>query len=135
MLGGSGRSPERRTAGSTRVGEATVFLGKSISGTGNSHAKASRHRKELVCLGQKKSHPGRRWGPRECGGADCWALWPLQRSLLFCVRKGKAAEDLGLRSYSLQHTSGKDRLGHSLRRSRVPGREASVVTRMKKGSG
>lgn len=63
MLGGSGRSPERGTAGSTRVGEAMVFLGKSISGTGNSHAKASRHRKELVCLGRKEEPSWQEMGP------------------------------------------------------------------------
>lgn len=82
----------------------------------------------------RKSHPGRRWGRREYGGADCRALWPPEGSLVFSVSKGEAAEGLGLRSHSLQHTSGKDRVGHCLRRSRMPSQEASVVTRMKKGS-
>lgn len=68
------------------------------------------------------------------GSLEGQTAGPSGSSLLFSVSKGEAAKGLGLRSHSLPCTSGKDRVGHCLRRSRLTGQEASVVTRVKNGS-
>lgn len=77
---------------------------------------------------------------QEMGPEGVWRgrlLGPVAPAEVFAVlcEERESCRGLGAKVILLQHTSGKDRLGHSLRRSRVPGREASVVTRMKKGSG
>ena len=130
MLGGGGKSLVRGTAGSTRVGEATEFLGKSISGREND-AKASRCKKGLVWLGRKEEPSWQEMGP-EVGrrGRLRGSLAPREVFAAQCEER----VGLGLRSHSLWRTWGKDGVGHLLRRSRIHGREASVVTWMKKGS-
>lgn len=61
-----------------------------------------RSRKKAGVAGMgRRAILGRRWGWREHGGADSRSLCPLERSLLFSMSEGKAAEGLGLRSHLL----------------------------------